>query len=316
VIAPILQRRIVSRGDLPGSDGGVYNPGAVWMDDAILMLCRREIDYRFTTRVFPECVLVDPDTFAVRRHWTLARGPGLARKRAEDFRLLRHDGELLAVHTLVERGRIKPVLSAVRGRRLELVDPLELPLPLRRVEKNWVLFEHDGALHCLYQLDPLLILRRRRAGRWVVVRERWTGLQDGHDHLLSNSTNLIPFRGGYLGFWHTAVHRRYVQGAFLLDADLELVARTGVLLDGADVIDGWKPGVLYVSALVEYAGQVLAFYGEGDAHAGVAVFAAAALAAELERSPHRTGSHQVPRVRRHRAHCPLCDPPPPARPTS
>jgi len=46
-----------------------------------------------------------------------------------------------------------------------------------------------------------------------------------------------------------------------------------------------KPGVLYVSALVVHEGRVLAFYGEGDAHTGVAVFDAAELETELRRRP-------------------------------
>jgi len=43
--------------------------------------------------------------------------------------------------------------------------------------------------------------------------------------------------------------------------------------------------VLYVSALVDRDGEVLAFYGEGDAHTGVAVFDRRELAEELRRSP-------------------------------
>ena len=40
-----------------------------------------------------------------------------------------------------------------------------------------------------------------------------------------------------------------------------------------------------MSSLVAHGGRVLAFYGEGDAHLGVATFDAAELAAELARHP-------------------------------
>ena len=60
-----------------------------------------------------------------------------------------------------------------------------------------------------------------------------------------------------------------------------------MLLDGRRAALGHKPGVLYVSSLVEHGGRILAFYGEGDAHTGVAIFDAAALADELARHPFR-----------------------------
>ncbi len=300
-----LHRRIVSRGDLPGSDGGIYNPAAVPAGSAILLLCRREIDYRFTARVHPEAILVDPDSFAVLRHWTLQKRGFPRSSRVEDFRLLAHRDELLVVHTLVTEDRIKPVISRVSGRRLELFDELELPVAIDRVEKNWVLFERGGTIHCLYRLDPLTIFARKRRGSWTLVRREpsgWSGELEGG---LSNSTNLIPFMDGFLGFWHTRLHGRYVQGAFLLDADLRLRFRTGVLLDGADVREGFKPGVLYVSALVEHRGTILAFYGEGDAHTSVAIFDARELEDELRRSP-SAGEGPAPDGG-FRSWCPVCD---------
>jgi hypothetical protein len=102
---------------------------------------------------------------------------------------------------------------------------------------------------------------------------------------LSNSANPITFEGGYLGFWHTIDEGRYVQGAYYLDANLRIRYRTGVLLDGGNVQEGFKPGVLYVSALVGLDDRVLAFYGEADAHTGVAIFDRAQLWAELRRCP-------------------------------
>jgi predicted GH43/DUF377 family glycosyl hydrolase len=282
----IRRRRLVSRGDIPGSEGGVYNPGAVLAGPSIVLLCRREVDYRATAEVYPERILVDPDTLRVVGHRTLETGPYPAGCRIEDFRCLRFEGMLLVVHTLVGRDRIKPVLSRVVGDRLELFDDLELPVETARVEKNWVLFEKDRALHCLYKLDPLTVFVRTGPRRWRLVKEEENGWADQVDGALSNSTNLIPFMDGYLGFWHTVIERRYVQGAFLLGDDLDIEYRTGVLLDGAEVRDG-KPGVLYVSSLVRHEGRVFAFYGEGDAHTSVAVFDGDELAGVLARSPFR-----------------------------
>lgn len=285
MITRIGRKRIVSRGDLPGSDGGVYNPGAVAGDEGIVLLARREIDYRFTSVVHPELIVVDPRTLEVVSHRTLLRRGYPDGARAEDFRLVRHAGLLLAVHTLVTPGGgIRPMISIVGERTLEPWDPMDLPIETSPIEKNWVLFERGGVLHCLYRLDPLTIFARQR-GTWRLVVRKDNGWGGEFRGMLSNSANLVPFREGFLGFWHSIVAGRYVQGAMKLDADLGLEAVTGVLLDGRDAAPGQKPGVLYVSGLVVDGNRVLAFYGEGDAHCGVAILDAKALAAELDRRP-------------------------------
>lgn len=292
----VTHKRVVSRGDIPGSNGGVYNPGAVLSGAAIFMLCRREIDYRFTPFVFPESLILDPGTFGVIRRRTLKRGPYPEGCRIEDFRCICFDGMLLAAHCLVEPARIKPAISRIVDDCIEPYDDFNLPITIARVEKNWVLFEHRAALHCLYQLDPLTIFVREDGG-WRLVKKEESGWANEYPRILSNSTNLIPFLDGYLGFWHTIVDGRYIQGAFVLSRDLEIKYKTGVLLDGAAVREGYKPGVLYVSSLVEHAGRILAFYGEGDAHTSVAIFDAEELARELLRSPFKYRS--AVRIRYH-----------------
>lgn len=289
------RRRLIDRGDFPGSAGGVYNPGALLTDDTIRLVCRREVDYRFKNElVFPELVVLDRDTLDLVEHRTLAKVGFAHDTRVEDFRCIAFGGMHLAVHSSVSANRIKPVISRLFEDALQRYDDFELPIKTARVEKNWVLFEHDGALHCLYKLDPLTIFVRGRDGSWTLVKEEDNGWATELEKGLSNSANLIPFADGYLGFWHTIADGHYIQGAFLLDRDFNICFRTGTLLDGRDAHDGYKPGVLYVSALLEDRGRVLAFYGEGDAHTGVAVFDREELASELRRSPFsRTDSIRV-----------------------
>jgi predicted GH43/DUF377 family glycosyl hydrolase len=285
----VSHRRLISRGDFPGSDGGIYNPGVIETDAGIVLLCRREIDYRFSSFVHAERVLLDVETLDIVDHSTLRpRGyPDGARR--EDFRCTSFDGQTLCIHTLVHEGRIRPVLSRFDDRDIRFFDPLELPLPIAPVEKNWVLFEHEGALHCLYQLDPLTIFARRPDGAWALVKREENGWGDDFTGTLSNSANLIPFMDGYLGFWHSIVAGRYVQGAVLLDHDLAIRYRTDALLDGERVRGGHKHGALYVTALVERNGRIFAFYGEGDAHTSVAEFDSAELEAELRSQPFQAG---------------------------
>jgi predicted GH43/DUF377 family glycosyl hydrolase len=289
---PAVHQRVLSRGDLPASLGGIYNPGAFRDGDEIALLCRREIDYRFTTLAFPEIVRLDPCSLIVRGHRTLWREGFPEHSRVEDFRPLVVEGRTLVEHTLVLPGRIKPVLSEIRHDALVLADPFDLPIAARPVEKNWVLFEHRSRLHCLYSLDPLTIFVRDglpdgAASIWHLVKEEDTGWAADFRRTLSNSTNLVPFDNGYLGFWHSIVDDRYVQGAFLLDRDLSLAAKTGVLFDGAAVTRGYKRGVLYVSSAVVQHDRVLVFYGEADAHTSVAIVDREALSRALAASPFR-----------------------------
>jgi hypothetical protein len=246
---------------------------------------RREIDYRFTSIAHVERVLLDAATLQPRAHNTLVRRGFPVDARVEDCRSLRFRGQTLCVHTLVHGGVIRPVLSRVTDREIVYTGPISLPTETTRIEKNWVLFDHGGELHCLYRLDPLTIFARGRNGTWRLVKRVDNGWSASFAGMLSNSANLVPFAGGHLGFWHSIVDGRYVQGAMLLDENLDIACATGALLDGHDAVRGYKPGVLYVSALVVHAGRVLAFYGEGDAHSGVATFDAAELEAELRRRP-------------------------------
>jgi predicted GH43/DUF377 family glycosyl hydrolase len=285
-VAPApVRRRLLERGDLPGSDGGLYNPGA-WLDGGrVQLVVRREIDYRFTPIVHAERVALDAATLAVVDHATLVRRGFPDDARIEDFRPLRFRGETLCVHTMVHGGTIRPVLSRLADRAIEWQGAIDLPLATTPIEKNWVLFIHEDELHCLYRLDPLTIFARDARGRWRLRKRVDNGWGDRFPALLSNSANLVPFDGGHLGFWHSIVDGRYVQGAMLLDDRLDVASTTGVLLDGRDSVQGHKPGVLYVSSLVVHEGRVLAFYGEGDAHTGVAVFDARELAHALDRHP-------------------------------
>jgi predicted GH43/DUF377 family glycosyl hydrolase len=281
----ISLQRLVSRGELPGSDGGIYNPGAILKEDRIVLMCRREIDYRFTKHVFAEEIELDASTLGFRGHRTLINRGFPEDARIEDFRPFEFQGEILVTHTVVTPRGIRPRISRVVDGYLEFFDPMTLPVPLGKVEKNWVLFEHENALHCLYSLDPLTIFRRGPHGGWHLVLSEANGWRDELQESLSNSTNLIPFMGGYLGFWHTRIENDYVQGAFLLGQDLRLKYRTPTILDSSQASPGYRPGTLYVSGLVQHERRILAFYGEGDAHTSVAIMEADELADMLRQYP-------------------------------
>ena len=47
----VLLRRILSRGDLPGSDGGIYNPGALLTDELVAEKSARAEELRRNPRL-------------------------------------------------------------------------------------------------------------------------------------------------------------------------------------------------------------------------------------------------------------------------
>jgi len=89
---------------------------------------------------------------------------------------------------------------------------VELTWPHRQeIEKNWALFTHDGALHAVYALSPLTILRERTGPRDGAIRfetlqspqESATGGSRGP--ALSLGPQLVPLSGKS---WATIVHRK------------------------------------------------------------------------------------------------------------
>lgn len=307
---PIHRHRLLRRGELPYSDGGIYNPGA-WVDPAdgrVKFVSRVESDYLFQPESLRPCSFTllengtltryqKPNLTGACIHWTdHPRLPlGFADDlRFEDLRPFVYGDALLVVGVRwkpAERWTypVKPVTAVWNyPAGMALSNEMTLPIACRPMEKNWVLLTHDGRLCLVYSLSPLTIFARVKSG-WTVYRHDandWEAQAGAH---LKNSTHLLPFRGGYLGFWH--LHRQgenprvsYETGAYWLDKTLKFYARTGPLFDGREVVaapDIYKPGVLYISSYVFRGDDVLVFYGEGDSHTGVATLAQADLAHAL-----------------------------------
>lgn len=93
-------------------------------------------------------------------------------------------------------------------------------------EKNWIWFNHAGAWHCQYSINPGDVFKVDGAGNPI---ESWQTKEARHEW-----TTGLPLRGGtppillqdtseYLAFFHTAIpwqkpKRRYFMGAYTFDA--------------------------------------------------------------------------------------------------
>lgn len=301
-----FDQSIIRRGELPGSNGGIYNPGVLIDQGRIYLLCRREIDYQFSHIVHPELIEIDPDSLKKISSTTLTKFGYPEFSRIEDFRCIHFEGKQLVVHTLHTGGRLnniasknyagliqdpqalhdplllKPVISEIQDGVLRPYDAFDLPIQLKTVEKNWVLFEHHQCLHCIYDLDPLTIFRKESTGEWVLIIEEDNGWSKDFPFYLSNSVNLIPFESGYLGFWHTIEYGSYVHGAYWLDHNLKLQYKTDVLIDSACIKTGPKPGVIYITSASQRENEILLFYGKADSDTAVMRIDAKTLWHELQ----------------------------------
>lgn len=276
--------------------GGAYNPG-VWRDGVgeLMALVRNEVSFPCAVPSAPPLwvALAGPTDWGYVQE-TIVDGWGP--ERLEDFRPLQYGTTTFVVHTVVppyagspgvRPGGIQPKLSILDGHTLTRHDELRLPRLLAPVEKNWVLFQSAMGLGLVYSLDPLIIYLRsvpKLAGRWTLVQHQPTNWTRALGKPPRNSANLVPFDDGWLGWWHTVLDRSYVTGAYWLDAQLTLAARTGIIFDGQDVVDGHKPGVLYLSSQVwedTEQTRLRVYFGEADTWCSTATISADAIRRRL-----------------------------------
>ena len=278
------KHRIISEGQLPNSQHGIFNPGAVQCP--LIKSDRNLLLRQDTTRGYSnDCntVLV-VDKIEKLKHgevdnYYYLTKEGFPKGKIEDFRLFHFRGELYAIHTLVvtkdllmNAEVIKPVISKVTRSTITMVDYVELPgITKKQWEKNWMPIVWKDDLYIIYGLDPLIIYKLQ-GWSWMQVMEVDTGLiaqvKQWHpkaSFLSLSATHL--FEGNQvLGFWHIRENDIYYQGMFALDMEtLKITHFTPPVIDGTDA-EGYKAGCLYVNDLVVTDNNVEVWCGEGDSH--------------------------------------------------
>lgn len=299
-----IKYRILSKGDIAESSGGLYNPGVLKKGDERIILVRHEKDYLFTNDVQATVIYGTLEDLKKGKYTikTLKRKGFPEQTRIEDFRLFEYQNELFATCTFVfgwdgssnsEPKSITPIICKVKieEEQIILYDHLDLPLKRKRVEKNWMVFVWNENLYCVYSLDPLVIFQHKGFS-WKLVKEEENGLLNVLKTRLSGSgflslSAITHWRDQYmLGFWHTYVNNIIKQGAFILDmATLDIVQFTEPIIDGEGWDDGYKKGICYVSGLVVNEETVEVWCGEADSHTSMLEFNKAELTDLLVRYP-------------------------------
>ncbi len=285
--------------------GGVYNPGAVRLDERLVILarneCYSELERQRNPALWPDScrplvVYLDREG-RIEATQPLALDDSLRGERAEDFRLFFHAGRLHASFTrVIDPGRIEQQVSSVNleAGRLERPRRPLLDFAPRPIEKNWCFFEWGDELHLLYSFQPfrLLKLTDAKAFRFETVlhcelttvaeEPGWRGAP-----FASLSAAPVEFDEHR---WLLFVHWRdpagnYRQYGVLLDRESLRplsIARQPIFAGGA--AQGLHPHVLYLMSVVRTGDEFDLFLGEGDEHVSQSRLTLAALRSYLDDS--------------------------------
>lgn len=254
-------------GELPNSDGGVFNPdGIIAPNGELFVIVRKEKNldaykktYTHNTAI-PHVLGYDdmPQIFADYR--------------AEDFRLFCANGTVYSNFTCVDRQNTYieiADISKITKLCLSLGFPMEINIPIKtnKVEKNWVFFECGKTLYCIYSLSPYRVFHFSKEV-WVeeeVNQYPFDWFHKGQQ--ISNSTNPIDIGEFYLMFFHTKEKSVYFHGAVLIDkVSLEIKHATKNSIHIMSNAKGLQDGLVYVSGSVylERENIVRVYFGEAD----------------------------------------------------
>lgn len=194
-----------------------YNPTIIDEPDGILLVAR----YHETTPKTKLFVAVLNTAGAVLRHYDLSI-PG--EESAEDPKLFTLDGRLRLswVHSRFPEQMLAVVKHGdfSSGNVASPVQPEIGHNDWTAIEKNWVFFDHEGDLWCIYQTSPEQVAIDKANAEWRVPGPNWPyGPPRG-------GTLPIEYEGEYLRFFHSTLWNelsfdrwRYYLGAYTTEMD-------------------------------------------------------------------------------------------------
>jgi len=264
-IEPLRKRTIIRRGELPNSEGGIYNPSGVFIGDNEFIIARKEhnydayqtkLDYQSFEPLLIQNFQGNLQTALGMHEMKLIDFP-FEKFRVEDFRIFDDGLMVKCTHTIIYDGKIRMALSQIDNGNLIFIKLIEIPLILQPIEKNWVYCKKD----LIYGLNPFTVIQ---SDGTVYIGEdlEWFDKET----FLANSTIPIKVDGMWLMWFHSRENGIYFHGAMLFDDDYKILHQTKhpIKIDACD--DGLHKGLIYVSGCALYGNTIRVYYGEGDAH--------------------------------------------------
>lgn len=280
-------KRLVSRNFIENSDGGVYNPGVLNIDDVRHLLCRVEPNYdAYEGKLFGS-----PQLPTLVKISDIQRTPKLEifgiehdfdkdTERIEDFRIMEGNGSdefdsliKLVSHTYIS-SYDKSICMAVSEfdiRSLTLKKKWIFKSPFnRKIEKNWLLVEINGNIFLIYTIQPLIVYvyRNRRFEPYkfydnLKLFKKWFNT----DSFIRGSSNPIKVGNEYYSCFHTRNHHKYWHGYFVFDGDFNVKRVSDPILTP----EAKKDGFYYGSSLIyDHKSMNFELYvGESDEDTGV-----------------------------------------------
>lgn len=286
-IQPLSRRTLYRRGELPNSDGGVFNPSAILRAYGLCTIYRKEAGIEKAMYVGTTAVAhIEYLNESTELKTTIP--PGM---RVEDFRLFDYDGQLMCGHSIAQNIyttniECKCAISEIKGDELNYIGIPNLPIETKKVEKNWVFFSEEKRLFCLYSLQPYKLFYTDDLIAWHPHEVGQKKLKWLDESYLSNSTNPILIDNHYLVFFHSKANGGYHHGAALIDKETKQITHcTPKAINIESGKEGFNPKITYVSGAVYFKDKdiIRVFAGEGDAHAIYFDFNAGKLIKEIKR---------------------------------
>jgi predicted GH43/DUF377 family glycosyl hydrolase len=277
----------------------VWNPGLMRYKDRLWMCYRyhlREADGRCATAITE----MDPKTLQpMGPSQRLAFEGPTGTEHHEDARLFLFGGQPYISYTEMRGYRpgvdyvcvMRYAQLRMRGAKWEIVDEWQPEYGSnngRAKEKNWVFFEHDHAIHCVYADSPKHIVLRLEGEKVVQIYE--SPGASWHFGPMRGGTNPVRMAdGNFLAIFHSSVpselppaYVRYYGAAMTFAGKppfepLQISTKpimVGSEVDGHQVdpryVAGWKPFVTFPAGLVEDGDGWLCSIGVNDWQCAVA----------------------------------------------
>ena len=302
-IKHVLNSKVIAK---PGmlSYGAIFNPGALLVNDEIILLANAQKVPWFKARGKkkdfymqgnPLLIRLDQKTEKIIGQDIITKIIDLPQDQnyaIEDFRLFHWQGKKMINHSLVTRKKTGVYIGQAGSfSALSLLDEKEktidfcaipqVDFPLQVFEKNWIYKETNKQLLLFYSVNPykVLLLENERTFSFKTIIEQplSSNISDpgGFGTMVSFSTNPIDFDNNH---WLIVIHqikykftgRCYHHWAVLIDKStfLPLKISSKPIFKGMGA-RGRTPGIRYISSVLKRENELLFFAGEGDVYVTV-----------------------------------------------
>jgi predicted GH43/DUF377 family glycosyl hydrolase len=302
-IKHVLKSKIIAK---PGtlSFGALFNPGALVVDDHILLLANAQKIPWFKTRGKnrkfylegqPVQFLLDKKSLNTVQEEIITNITGFPSENnwaIEDMRLFTWKGQKMINHSFITKGKVGEFVNQTSvASAVSILDEKEkkfsfhafpkLDFPVQNIEKNWVYRETDNKLILFYSVNPYKVLiledEKQFKFRSIINQDFYWQLKNpgGFGTMVSFSTNPIEFDELH---WLIIVHqiknrisgRCYYHWAVLIDKSTFLPVKiTSKPIFSGMGARGRTPGIRYISSILKVNNEILFFAGEGDVYVTV-----------------------------------------------